>query len=119
MTVGRAPPPAVTGAVQMLISVPSEAWKPRSFTYVFPAESVTLAAVAPAPLHIPVTTTSRLPAVIADVGVTERPDAGTCRPAASTFWTNAGAGVAPGVTPLDGVDSGPSPIALRARTRNV
>ncbi len=55
----------------------------------------------------------------ADVGVTERPDVGTCRPAASTFWTNAGAGVAPGVTPLDGVDSGPSPIALRARTRNV
>ena len=45
VTVGRAPPPAVTGAVQMLISVPSEAWKPRSFTYVFPAESVTLATV--------------------------------------------------------------------------
>ena len=66
---GLVPPPAVTGAVQMLCSVLSEAVKCRTSVYVFPAESVTLLMVAALEFQVPTTTTMRLPAVIADVGV--------------------------------------------------
>ncbi len=70
MIVGRVPPPAVTGAVQMLISVFSEALKFSSSMYLLPAESVTLAAVADASLHTPTSTTRRSPAVTFEPGVT-------------------------------------------------
>ncbi len=66
---GLVPPPAVTGAVQMLCSVLSEALKCRTSVYVFPAESVTLLTVAALEFQVPTTTTMRLPAVIAEVGV--------------------------------------------------
>jgi len=66
---GRVPPPAFTGAVHTLISVPSEALKCSSSMYAFPAESDTFAAVAPELFHTPATTTKRLPVVILALGV--------------------------------------------------
>ena len=60
------------GADQMLSSVFSEALKCSNSVYLFPAESVTLAAVAPPELQMPTSTISRLPAVTLDEVVTER-----------------------------------------------
>ena len=74
---GVVPPPCRMGALQTLISVPSEAVKCESSMNASPAESVTLAAVALRLLQMPATTTSRLPMVRFEVGVTEMlvPDA--------------------------------------------
>jgi hypothetical protein len=64
---------------------------------VFPAESETLAAVAPALLHTPVSTTNLLPVVTLAPGVTARLVTFEAWPVAC--WINAGAGAAaPAVT---------------------
>ena len=69
---GCVPPPAVTGADQIVISVFSDAFQCASSTYLLPAESVTLETVEPLLFQTPVSTRRRLPAVIADPGVSVR-----------------------------------------------
>jgi hypothetical protein len=69
--VGRVPPPLVTGAVQMLISVLSDATKWVTSTYELPAESVTPLVVAADEFQTPTSTTKRSPAEMLPGGVTE------------------------------------------------
>jgi hypothetical protein len=71
LIVGRVPPPLVLGCPYTQLGL-SDASKCSSSVYSLPAESVTLLALAPFPLDTPVTTTSRLPDVMLDVGVTDR-----------------------------------------------
>ena len=92
LIVGRVPPPAVIGALHTLISVLSEALKCSSSTYVLPAESVTLLAVAAPLLQTPTSTTRRLPAVTFELGVSV--SLVRFSPCAVTCWTNAGAELA-------------------------
>jgi hypothetical protein len=70
--VGRVPPPDKTGALQTLISVPSEATQCDSSTYVSPPESVTLEAVGLPLPQTPTVTTTRLATVRFAVGVTDK-----------------------------------------------
>jgi hypothetical protein len=87
-----AAPPAVTGAVQMLISALSEAAKCVTSTNESLSESVTELAVALAELHTATSTTRRSPAATLAPVVTERlllPD-----PCALACWTNAGVAAA-------------------------
>src|SRR5450755_1060948 len=115
--VGLVPPPAVIGAVHTLISALSDPLKFLTLVYVFPAESVTLFAVALEPLHTPTRTTQRLPAVMLAAGVTVR--LVTFVAWLDTCCTNAGATVADGVTAFEGLDGRPVPIALVAVTVKV
>ena len=88
--------------------------------YTLPAESVTLAAVGPAQFHASVTTTSRLPAVTFDAGVTDRPlTLPTESRCADARWTNPGLTTALGVTACDAAEAGPAPRALLADTLKV
>ena len=64
-------PPALTGAVQMLISVPSEAVKCVTSTNWSPEESVTDDVVAPLFFQMPTSAISRSPAVTLAPSVTE------------------------------------------------
>src|SRR5579875_2435007 len=107
--VGRVPPPTVIGALHTLISVCSEAWKCRSSTYALPAESVTLAAVAPALLQTPTSTTSRLPWVTLAAGVSV--SEATADRWAETCWMNAGALPAAPGRPRPGAGEPPRPPA--------
>ena len=95
---GLVPPPLVIGAVQMLISVSSEAANEVTLVYVLPALSVTPEAVAAEKFQTPTSTTSRLPAVTLAVGVTVAVAAVT---RALACCTNVGvvAAVAAGVSP--------------------
>jgi hypothetical protein len=68
---GRVPPPLVTGAVQMLISVLSGAVKWDTSTNESPAVSVTLLVVAADEFQTPTSTINRLPVVMLPDGVTE------------------------------------------------
>ena len=64
-------PPVLTGAVQMLISVPSDAVKCVTSTNWSPEESVTDDVVAPPFFQMPTSTISRSPAAALAPGVTE------------------------------------------------
>jgi hypothetical protein len=82
-----------------------------------PAESLTPDAVAAEPLQVPTSTTRRLPAVTADVGVTAR--LVLALPCPLTCCTKAGVVTAVGVTALELADGGPVPTALVAVTTKV
>src|SRR5580698_6342107 len=69
---GRRPAPALIGALQTLISVPSEALKCSSSVNVSPAESFTLEVVALELFHTPTSTIRRLALPSAPGGVTAR-----------------------------------------------
>src|SRR2546430_2671916 len=114
---GDWPAPAVTGAVQTLSSVPSDALPWDTSTKLSPAESLTPVAVPLAELQTPTSTTSRSPVRSAVGSDTARLPVWVTWPPAC--WTNAGAGVADGVTPPDGTDAGDVPAALVALTVNV
>ena len=115
--VGIVPPPAVTGALQMLISVLSEALKCCSSVKVSPAESLTLEAVALALLQTPTSTTRRLPETSLAPGVT--PKLVTLGAWPEACCTNCGEAVPDGVTAFDAAEAGPLPMALVAVTVNV
>src|SRR5712691_10160925 len=86
--IAGAVPPVRTGAVQTLISVPSDAVKCVTSTKGSPDESLTAQALAPPAFQRPTSTIRRSPAVTLVPGVTEMllfPD-----PCALTCWTNAG-----------------------------
>jgi hypothetical protein len=85
--VGVVPPPRVTGAAQIDISVLSEALKCVSSVYELPAESVTLAVVAPEEFHAPTSTINRSPLVTGEERATLR--APLC-PCADACWTKDG-----------------------------
>src|SRR2546421_482162 len=114
---GDWPPPAVTGAVQTLSSVPSDALPWDTSTKLSPAESLTPVAVPLAEFQTPTSTTSRSPVRSAVGSDTARLPVWVTWPPAC--WTNAGAGVADGVTAPDGTDAGDVPTALVALTVNV
>ena len=90
-------PPVRMGAVQMLISVPSEAVKWVTSTNGSPAVSVTDVVEAPLPFQTPTSTTRRSPAVTLAPVVTAR--LVLADPWASASCTKAGvADAAPAVT---------------------
>ena len=109
----------MTGAVQMLCSVPSEPVKCSTSVYVLPAESVTDRAVALEPFQMPTSTTSRLPAVTGLVVATPRLTLFSPCAVAACTKAGAGGGALDGVTAFDGADAGPVPTALVPATVNV
>jgi len=117
VTVGLVPPPAVTGALQTLISVLSEAVKCVISVYVLPAESVTFVAVAEEVFHTPTWTISRFPVVIGAPSATAAVvPLDLCTEAC---WTNVGETTFVGTTAFDGAEAGPVPAELVAVTVKV
>src|SRR6185437_8527864 len=81
------------------------------------AESVTVRAVALAPLQTPTRTSMRFPTVRLDAGVTDRVVPNACALACCTNDGDAPGDV--GVTAFDGEEAGPAPIGLLAVTVKV